>query len=426
MLIKLADSVPFFEKRISSHAMPNNLKGWVNSINDSDKPIEKYIEIMNYIKLKAGLKVDWSNLPESPEKIKELWALRECIVALSFITADIIASSKNQQIKIGKAPIRTLLDDRAEFIILGSTTLLSDIDVTIVSHHSSLHISIIEDLWEATGWFDHSSWKVDLYGDFTMIGEYYMDTHFLNKAQLTELLILATASYFRHEKSAYFDNSILDKLIEVCINSEKLTYTKTEIIKAAKEVAASLKVSSREVYYKTLGKAELMKEKILSYFSKKDDSVELKTLLGDCMIAEGHANLHREENYILVSTVIHVVKVEQGKNNRLNGCKQLFVTLARCSLDTYVYVLSAIEQLGYMQENLNVEKNKCNMAAGKYFGRFLRALRESKKVASNKLEPLLSIADILAIEKKTRGNAGDKNSSCGYELIKLAKAIEFS
>lgn len=425
MLIKLADSVPFFEKRISSHSMPNNLKGWVNSINDSDKPLQKYIEIMNYIKLKAGSKVDWSNLPESPEKIKELWALRECIVALSFITADIIASSKNEQIKIGKAPIRTLLDDRAEFIILGSTTLLSDIDITIVSHHSSVHISIIEDLWESTGWFDHSAWKVDLYGDFTMIGEYYMDTHFLNKAQLAELLILAVASYFRHEKSGDFDNRQLDKLIEVCIFSEKLNYTKTEILKAAKDLVKTLKLSSREVYYQTLGKAELMKAKILAYFSKQDDSLELKTLLGDCMIAEGHANLHREENYILVSTVIHVVKVEQGKNNRLNGCRPLFVKLARCSLDVYVYVLSAIEQLGYMQENLNMEKNKCNMAAGKYFGRFLRALRESKKISPSQLEPLLSIADILAVEKKTRGDIGDKNSSCGYDLIKLANAIDF-
>jgi hypothetical protein len=384
---------------------------------------------MNEVKKTVGESIDWDNLSEDPEKIKRLWSLRESIVALSLLTADRIIelgnSSASKTISIVDGIERQLVKDRAEAIILGSTTLLSDIDITIQSLNASVHISLIEDLWASTRWFNHSLWKVDLYGDFTTIGKYYMDTNYLTKHHLSEMLVLATASYFRHENSSRFDTSVLEHIISIVIHNEGLGLNVVKVLNDAKAVVASLKTSSREVYYEELAKAELYKSKILAYFGINGSDSKLREFLGDCIISEGYANLHREENYILPSTVIHVVKIEQGKEDIVQQCKPLRATLARCSMSDVVYILSAIEQLGYMQENLTKkDKEVCNMPAGKYFGRLMRALKESGIFDNSKdLPAFLLVAAELAKEKKRRGNAGNKNLSCDVDLFKAVKSV---
>jgi hypothetical protein len=378
---------------------------------------------MNDIKNTLKITVDWSNLPDNIEHIKQLWSLRECIIAISFITEDSIIKIQNKTVQIGKSPRRNLLNDRAEALILGSTTLLSDIDVTIQSPHASLHIALIEDLWELTGWFNHSMWKIDLYGDFTMIGGYYMNTHYLNYKQKIQMLVLATASYFRHEHNDMFDISILKELINWCINKEKISIDIVDIINASKDMIKDLKMGTRDVYYKQLRKAEHLKTEIITYYSVNNKNKKLNELIGDCIIAEGLANLHREENYILVPTVIHVVKIEQGKENVVTNCKTLKITVARCSLSPFVFALSAIEQMGYMQEHISLEKG-CNMVAAKYFGRLLRALQESVfKDKENPLKEHIANANDLAKEKKRRANTGIKNSSCKLNLFQDIKTL---
>jgi len=97
--------------------------------------------------------------------------------------------------------------------------------------------------------------------------------------------------------------------------------------------------------------------------------------------------------------------------------------VARCSMSAYFYALSAIEQLGYMQENLG-DKNICTMAAGKYFGRLLRALSQS--VFENETQMLkddLNLANDLAKEKKRRGNAGIQDSLCEQNLFEIIKNL---
>jgi hypothetical protein len=424
MAFHLRDADKFFENRMKIHPIPNLLIIWVATIRQSETPVKAYISIMDDIKKNVGSNANMTHLPDNLDKIKELWNLRECIIALSFITADAIMNLPQDSIKIGDNQRRNLFHDNAQALIMGSTTLLSDIDVTILSPNASTHIAIIEDLWEYTGWFNHNSWKVDLYGDFTMIGEYYLDTRFLTTEQKIQVLVLAVASYYRHTQSAKFDTEILHNIIDWCIEKTNLDIDLLHIVQSAKEIVADLKYADREIYYKQLRKAELLKTKILEQFSTNDTSDKLGSLLGKCIVLEGLANLHREENYILVPTVIHVVKVEQGKDNIMTQCKPLRIRVARCSLSSFVYSLSAIEQLGYMQENLVLEKT-CNMAAGKYFGRLLRALNESVFDNTNILKDSLILADELAKEKKHRGNAGIKNASCEPDLLGLI-AMAFS
>lgn len=417
MALNFAQADTYFKNRMKNHPAINDLDLWTATIRQSNNPVKDYISIMNAVNKNINMKVDWSNLPDDPKKIVELWTLRECIVALSFITADALINSENVSIQIGSNPRRKLPKDHAQALIMGSTTLLSDIDVTVLSPNASIHIALIEDLWTATNWFDHSAWKVDLYGDFTMIGEYYLDTRFISDEQKIQSLVLATASYFRHENSNNFDTSVLEKIINWCIHADDLDIDSSHIINSAKTMVNDLKYADREIYYKQLRKAEHLKQEIINNFSINNKSEELGTLLGECLVVEGLANLHREENYILVPTVIHVVKVEQGKEDVMTQCKPLKVKVARCSMSAYVYALSAIEQLGYMQENLGVNKI-CTMAAGKYFGRLLRALAQSLFENDTQiLKDDLDLANDLAKEKKLRGNAGIQDVLCEQNLL---------
>jgi len=146
------------------------------------------------------------------------------------------------------------------------------------------------------------------------------------------------------------------------------------------------------------------------------------------MISLGEANLYREENYILPSTVIHVVRCEQAKENG-DSCIPIILKSACCSLSSFVYILSGIEQLGYLLHNLDQDKVTCNIPAGKYFGRLVRSINKASISTSTKLveekqsiKDLLKLSDSLSKVKKERGDKGNTDKSCPnspnlYKLI---------
>ncbi len=145
------------------------------------------------------------------------------------------------------------------------------------------------------------------------------------------------------------------------------------------------------------------------------------------MISLGEANLYREENYILPSTVIHVVRCEQAKESG-DSCAPIILKSACCSLSPFVYILSAIEQLGYLLHNLEHDKVTCNLPAGKYFGRLVRSINKASVGLSGKIveekttmKNLLKLADDLAKVKKERGDVGNADKTCpnSPDLYKL-------
>jgi hypothetical protein len=425
------NTLKFFEKRLSDHPIDLDLKLEIllDEIKKSSNPIITYNNIMSQIKSKVGTKINWAKLPTNQNELIKLWSYREYIVSITFETTHrIFTLNKGKSIKIYKE-LRNIIGDNATFAILGSTTLLSDIDVTIQTSNSSLWIAVMEDLWEQTNWFNHSLWKVDLYGDFTMIGEYYIDTRFFNKDIMIKLLELSVVSYFRHDNSSKFNNEILNKLISWCINNNGLLTTTDDIVIAARNKALTIKTASRELYYDRLSKSEKIQEEIKSNLSSsKLDKYQINNLLGQVIISLGEANLYREENYILPSTVIHVVRCEQAKETG-DSCIPIILKSACCSLGSFVYILSGIEQLGYLLYNLDHDKVICNLAAGKYFGRLVRSLNKAsissstKMVEENQLmKNLLKLSDNLAIVKKERGDKGNADKSCPnspnlYKLI---------
>jgi hypothetical protein len=415
--IELNNTLDFFTKRLNDHVINLNFKlnDFINEIKNTQEPINTYNNIMGQIKRKI-------EEPSSNDIIKR-WACREYITSVTFETAHRIFTLYNgTNLKICKET-RNISGDTAYFSILGSTTLLSDIDVTVQAPNASLWIAVIEDLWEQTNWFDHSVWQVDLYGDFTMIGEYYIDTRFFSKYIMIILLKLAVVSYFKHDNSHNFNNEILNKLINWCIINAGLLITLEEVITFGKNKAATLKTTSREIYYQKLGESEELQKQIRdSLYSTKLDKHKTNDLLGKVMISLSEANLYREENYILPSTVIHVVKCEQARETG-NSCAPIILKSACCSLSSFVYTLSAIEQLGYLLHNLEKDKSICNLSAGKYFGRLVRAFTKTSLGSSEKMKNLLDLANILSILKKDRGDTGNSNKTCPDESTDLYKLI---
>ena len=415
--IELNNTLDFFTKRLNDHPFELDFKltNFINKIKNTQEPINTYNNIMEQIKRKI-------EEPSSNNTIKR-WACREYITSVTFETAHRIFTLYNgTNLKICKET-RNITGDTAHFSILGSTTLLSDIDVTIQAPNASLWIAVIEDLWEQTNWFDHSIWQVDLYGDFTMIGEYYIDTRFFSKYIMIKLLKLAVVSYFKHDNSNNFNNEILNKLINWCIFNSGLLITVDDVITFGKDKAATLKTASREIYYQKLGESEELQKQIRdSLYSTKLDKYKTNELLGNVMISLSEANLYREENYILPSTVIHVVRCEQAKETG-NSCAPIILKSACCSLSSFVYTLSAIEQLGYLLHNLENDKSICNLSAGKYFGRLVRAFTKTSLGSSEKIKKLLDLANILAILKKDRGDTGNSNKSCPDDSTDLYKLI---
>lgn len=432
---QINSSFDFFSNRIKEHysKIIPRLNIWLNKIKTDLHPIKNFIEIMNEINEECnGFTVNWFKLSKNLEEIKYLWAIRECIVSISFQTASrIVELNEGKTIKIGKNKNRIINVNNAIINILGSNSLLSDIDVSIESIYSSTWISIIEDLWESTNWFNHSKWRVDLYGDFTMIGEYYIDTKYFNKDILINLLELSLVSFFRHSKALQFDLKLLDHLVNWATLEQGLLIDKNELIKKSKIKVNHIKDATRETYYLELRQAEVFQVQIKKIIESKTlNKIELNNLLGKVMIHLGEANLYREENYILPSTVIHIVKIEQGKNNSSGPCIPLLSKIAKCSLNSFIYILSAIEQLGYLQQNLAEEKAICSLPGSKYFGRLLRAINQSLNGIEilhniinkdNNLNKLLLIADNFEKEKKEKASRGNSNIFCDVpvDLYKL-------
>jgi hypothetical protein len=411
----LYDSLDFFTERLKSKnsILTYQLNEWINNILKSKNPIEEYYYIMEIIHKKVGDNVDWEKRVDLL-----LWSYRECIVCLTFITVDLIFQK-------GLPSSRKTYKEECTATILGSSTLLSDIDVTIAAAHTSSWIAVIEDLLFNLKWFNFDKFKFSCFGDFILVGKFYISTnHFTDDIQI-KLLQLAVTSYFRHKNSNFFDTSILNKLILDAIELKRLDTNIDEIIRAAKILVAGTDSNNREQYYIELQKAEELEKKTINKIEEgKYTDIEITHLFGEVIVQLGIANLYRSENYLLTSTIVHVVKIEQGKHSNIsNTCDPILTKVARCSMSNFSYLLSAIEQLGYMQENLSLS-NECTLPSNKYFGRLLRAINSAEIIKDkNKYNQLININKELEKQKQERGNKGDNDISCNVNLYKLLKEI---
>lgn len=159
--------------------------------------------------------------------------------------------------------------------------------------------------------------------------------------------------------------------------------------RSKKEVSIFLNMSyidQRYAYYTKVMTAETMKFKTLR--------MGLTTLLSDdiclMMVLIGDALTYRMESYICAPTVIHVVRILQASQTKLDKYKTLLPKHycngkiqhidPFCSIGKYGYLLSILEQIGYIYRT-NIQycsgkraDKKCIKKMKKYKGRYYNAL----------------------------------------------------
>ena len=283
------------------------------------------------------------------------------------------------------------------FTVIGSQSFISDIDVTIQGPHAWAIIANLEDLYVYlfNNGISIKCWDIEFYGDFRILGDIYLNVKRFSDDNMLKILKYAYVSYFRSTHITDIkDTSSLARTLgliylkEVGIEGTSLD----EILKEAFgiwEVAYNMMSSdeSREMFYKQSRHVEELSTSIKSTLVKKNGKqisnntrIVNKDLAPSVFFALAEGNIHRPESYILPSTAVHVVEMEQlGKHNAKNSSKiplSWFSNNARIELNEAVYIASAIEQVGYI-EHYHSSKITCLKKGVKYFGRLIRAFEYS-------------------------------------------------
>jgi hypothetical protein len=200
----------------------------------------------------------------------------------------------------------------------------------------------------------------------------------------------ACISFFKHDnhKELRKETEILEELLKLVYSKlgyeERKTIEKKiqNVLDKSYRVAARLEMNeekSREKYYKYCRISEERRNQIIKKGIEKTSSETFFQLIDDVC----KSLFYRNENYILPSTVIHVVEIEQSfkivptkeKHIKLSYCKPKHNIQPICVLNDILYLLSSIEQLGYLQYYLIKHQRSCVLDGMKYLGRFLRAIQ---------------------------------------------------
>ena len=337
-------------------------------------------------------------------------------------------------------------DNYFHTIIVGSTELLSDIDINIFADtNSSFWLTIIEDIMYGISWFDHDKWRVDFYAD---LSSYVNSTGKIENippipSSLIDdnkelLLKYALISCLKHDNSALFVLDIKNLFLQLTtginlnINLKKfddifeVSLDKTNKLKKEAEIIKTYRAS----YYNELKQFD---DLVNIYKSSPQNILVLK----DIILKISEANLYRGENYMIHSTILHIVKCSQSKpKKKTSKDEQKPVEntelITFCSqLSKFDYYFSIIEQFGYMMHNLKKFKEsdkegdykliECNLSANKYFSRILNALVEIKSLDKdlpnlNITKEVLSDSETISDIKTNRGNKGITTKNCDKEL----------
>lgn len=287
----------------------------------------------------------WHDIKQySVEEQQEFWTLREWLFCQILVLAYL--NFKNGQ--VSRQPPSGFVPETYSFALFGSVKPTSDIDVSVDGPLASYLIAVLEDLWLSSTGAPCSRWDIEFYGDFSMVLDEKKNPVFLNSREFnsaaSQILPYVGASILRNAETLEFPE--LDAFIAAHPEVPALTNSpwKQEAYAMIKDIGAMTYNQQREQYYKYLGEAE----KIRISVPILSQEVSLKVFLAMCK-----ANLFRSENYILPSTVIHIVRDIQAKAPQPNRndprCSLYHAKLSTCAVGRFAYLASAMEQLGYMK-----------------------------------------------------------------------------
>lgn len=379
------------------------------------------------------------------EKQALLWRFREYVFGLAMRFIGEYASSSTEASPRVK-PTTFRIEDHS-FTIVGSSELTSDIDITIQGPHSSFLIALLEDLFY-TLTQDHGvpirCWDVEFYGDFRLLRSVFVNFHKWNNSQRAVLLKFALVSYFRstHQVTArppvLHPNvlSLVHRALRLIgTNPAWIPRASQGMVKSAYDFwrqTAPNGVLNRELFYRELGRIESDSATLRlvspSQNTKSINRISNNTALGPnaqefafgLFTAMATANIHRAESYVLPSTAVHVVEWEQKKASSSNGAKPLpaswFASNARVGIDPFGFLLSAIEQLGYL-EHYHPPTTSCSKKGVKYVGRYIRALIQAGVLPAD--TPMKPVYEQLNAYRSTK----DPAVPCPYNIHDVLKQI---
>lgn len=383
------------------------------------------------------------------EKQSLLWRFREYVfgVSMLFLSSSLSPSpAPNRQQPPPTFPpnpprIRPegfRMEDHS-FTIVGSSELTSDIDITIQGPRSSFLIALLEDLYRTLTTeygVPIRCWDVEFYGDFRLLRSVFVNFTKWSNPQRLLLIPYALISYFRstHQVSSSAPPQIhpnvqaliLRALSEAGIPPNRIKFSYPAIVKSAYEEwrrTAPSGVLDRERFYRELARIESDSALLHLIQGQPTVSNNTKTRLPKgknlqdfafgLFTAMATANIHRAESYILPSTAIHVVEWEQKKASPTTNSTPLptswFASNARVGIDPFGFLLSAIEQLGYL-EHYHPPQTACSKKGVKYVGRYLRALLHAKLLPQP--SPFQPVYEQLNTYRSTK----DPSVACPYNI----------
>jgi len=355
-----------------------------------------------------------SNVIENVETARTLWGLRHALcyqlLIYTYYTSitNVFTTVELQKFKLG---------------IFGSLTPTSDIDIGVQYAEKTNRTKTIGIIAYVVKTFEDAflnltekyslGYDIEPYADMMYLddengGLFYCDSTSFNETDLMQMMPAIGASIIRNVVQSQIDlkpdevedvrrfkeqkqNGGTVKSITKIVNeftfSEILEYYKnltlentnkqivlfskilnnTEWVDKAKEQALAYMTviykDSRETYYAKVKKAETLLEKInLGRIAAIKDNDRL-----NLMIAIAEALVFRAESYVSPSTVMHVVRVLQGKEQLGSDetCKTLKIpkSKAQCALGKMGYVMSCLEQIGYLYR---FDKTYCTKGVDHY------------------------------------------------------------
>jgi hypothetical protein len=270
--------------------------------------------------------------------------------------------------------------------------LNSDIDVSIQGHYSTVIISILEDIFELLTNKYHIpllSMDIQYYSDFRILTKLFVNVSLFSLKQRYEMLKYAYISYFRSlhlVKPNYTVSPLARRLGLIYLKRTGGGISLKRVLEDAFDEwhrSAPNGALDREKFYDENEKTEFEALMLEQHINDKGviNAIEqtsfVGTLANDIFFSLARGHIHRPESYILPSTAVHIVEIEQVLDNKIPAQTKItpkwFTDNAGIGVDYFSYIASAIEQLGYL-EYYHQGKEHCNKKGVKYFGRMVRGL----------------------------------------------------
>ena len=307
---------------------------------------------------------------ETVSKQQIMWLQRTIFVYYSMWVATTLMSSQkayvdwyNKQYKNNYKFERLEDLEMYSFSNFGSNNPMSDIDIGIEfggrCSNISYVVATVEDVMYVLGGHQSTlNYDIECYGNFLMFqDQYYLMTTEFTIDDVKLLLPAISAGMLRNY---YYGNGIETdfkkfdwnfpelKLIcdfeqSVCDILIKNTKIQQQAIDMVREYIYQDWTISRETYYKLLRVVDHLVHDI-----QCTNSELTHQRMVDIMVAYANAAVFRQENYIAAPTVMHVVRMIQGKQEQVCTKHGKLTKIPSCTIGKWGYIISMIEQAGYL------------------------------------------------------------------------------